>query len=97
MDGTLFDDDKNISKENLNAMHNIYKQEFADIKFDDETNVIHNISDDLQYFVNNGMFPENVQNTRAGQRQQMQTRQPVRETPAQPVRRRPATNDENSF
>ena len=43
------------------------------------------------------MFPENVQNTRAGQRQQMQTRQPVRETPAQPVRRRPATNDENSF
>lgn len=53
--------------------------------------------EDLQYFVNNGMFPENVQNTRAGQRQQMQTRQPVRETPAQPVRRRPATNDEDSF
>ena len=44
-------------KTNLNAMHNIYKTEFADIKFDDENNIIHNISDDLQYFVNNAINP----------------------------------------
>ena len=42
---------------NLKTMRSIYKSEFSDIKFDDETNIIHNISDDLQYFVNNAINP----------------------------------------
>ena len=42
---------------NLKTMRSIYKSEFSDIKFNDETNVIHNISDDLQYFVNNAINP----------------------------------------
>ena len=44
-------------KINLDAMRNIYKTDFADIKFNDESNVIHNISNDLQYFVNNAINP----------------------------------------
>ena len=44
-------------KTNLDAMRNIYKTDFADIDFKDENNVIHNISDDLQYFVNNAINP----------------------------------------
>ncbi len=61
--------------------------------------------EDLQYYLQNNTFPEDAENTRASQRQPMQTRQPARrETPAQPFRRRPTTqsnpapvNDEDTF
>ncbi len=56
--------------------------------------------EDLQYFLQNGVFPEDVQNaTAVTRRSTPQTRQPVRrETPATPIRRRPTpTNDEESF
>ena len=56
--------------------------------------------EDLQYFLQNGVFPEDVQNaTAVTRRSAPQTRQQVgRETPATPIRRRPApTNDEESF
>lgn len=55
--------------------------------------------EDLQYFLKNGVFPEDVQNaTAVTRRSAPQTRQTVgRETPATPIRRRPSTNDEESF
>lgn len=54
--------------------------------------------EELQYYLRNGMFPDNVENTRASQRSE---RQPVqtqgREMPAAPIRRRPVPTTEDSF
>ena len=58
----------------------------------------------MNYYLDTGSFPENNQNrARTNEQPQRTSRQnttynrPQRETPATPVRRRPAYNEEDNF